>query len=567
MKQAISLSQALTIAHRYQYLEQFQSAEQIYRQILQTAPNVIEALNGLGDVLIDQGKLEEAETYCRQAVTLNPDFVDGYKNLGDTLKLQGYFEQAKICYQRALTLEPHNDALKIKLATILPVIADSSTMLLQCRQQFEENVNRLLSETLSVKEPNRTVGITNFYLAYQGLADRTLQMQLATLFQRACPDLLYTAPHCQTSYTIKNRKITIGFISRFFRHHTIGKVMSGIIAQLDRTQFKVSVFFLPQIADEFSKFIQTRVDYFEVLSPVLAVAQQQLAKQQLDILFYPDIGMEAFTYFLAFARLAPIQCTTWGHPMTTGIPNMDYFISSQLQEVIGAETHYSEKLVRLSRIPTFYYKPALPPLTKQRSDFGLRDSVHLYVCVQSLFKIHPDFDVIFAQILQRDPQGQVILVEGTYRAWTQRLKQRFAQTVPAVQERICFLPRMSLLDYFNLIALADVLLDTFPFGGGGTSYEALAVGTPIVTLPTRFMRGRATYACYQRMGIADCIAQDIDHYVEIALHLGKDRFYREQIKALLLANHDSLYADRNIVRELEQFFYDIVGDGEREPAQ
>ena len=145
MKQAISLPQALTTARRYQYLEQFQTAEQIYRQILQTAPNVIEALNGLGDVLIDQGQLEEAETYCRQALTLDPDFVDGYKNLGDALKLQGHFEQAQICYQRALTLEPHNDALKIKLATILPVIADSSTMLLQCRQQFEENVNRLLS--------------------------------------------------------------------------------------------------------------------------------------------------------------------------------------------------------------------------------------------------------------------------------------------------------------------------------------------------------------------------------------------------------------------------------------
>jgi predicted O-linked N-acetylglucosamine transferase (SPINDLY family) len=240
--------------------------------------------------------------------------------------------------------------------------------------------------------------------------------------------------------------------------------------------------------------------------------------------------------------------------MTTGIPNIDYFISSQHQEIANAEQHYSEKLVRLSRMPTFYYKPTFPPLTKQRSDFGLSASAHLYVCPQSLFKIHPDFDRIFAEILHRDPQGCVVLVEGTYQAWTQRLKQRFAQTIPTAQERIYFLPRMTLLDYFNLIALAEVLLDTFPFGGGGTSYEALAIGTPIVTLPTDFMRGRATYACYQQMGVTECIAQSPAQYVEIALRLGTETAYRAEIKAKLLANNAALYADGNIVRELEHFF-------------
>jgi predicted O-linked N-acetylglucosamine transferase (SPINDLY family) len=117
---------------------------------------------------------------------------------------------------------------------------------------------------------------------------------------------------------------------------------------------------------------------------------------------------------------------------------------------------------------------------------------------------------------------------------------------------------MTLLDYFNLIALADVMLDTFPFGGGGTSYEALAVGTPIVTLPTRFMRGRATYACYQQMGITDCIAQSPEHYVEIAVRLGTDSSYRAKIKAQLLASHHLLYADNSIVNELAQFFHNVA---------
>ena len=63
-------------------------------------------------------------------------------------------------------------------------------------------------------------------------------------------------------------------------------------------------------------------------------------------MFYADLGMDIRTYFLAFARLAPVQCVTWGHPDTTGIPNMDYFISSDLIEADGAEKHYSETLYK-----------------------------------------------------------------------------------------------------------------------------------------------------------------------------------------------------------------------------
>jgi predicted O-linked N-acetylglucosamine transferase (SPINDLY family) len=97
------------------------------------------------------------------------------------------------------------------------------------------------------------------------------------------------------------------------------------------------------------------------------------------------------------------------------------------------------------------------------------------------------------------------------------------------------------------------MLDTPHFGGGNTTYEALAIGTPIVTLPSAFLRGRTTYACYQKMGIRDCIAENSPHYVDIALRLGTNSAYREQIKAQLLATHSILYEDITVIRELEQF--------------
>src|SRR3546814_4469016 len=89
-------------------------------------------------------------------------------------------------------------------------------------------------------------------------------------------------------------------------------------------------------------------------------------------------------------------------------------------------------------------------------------------------------------------------------------------------DRFVVLPRMRLNGFLNVLALADVVLDTWPFGGGNTSYQSFAMGVPVVTLPGRFMRGRTSLVHYRHMGIADCIADSADSYVDIALRLGTD---------------------------------------------
>ena len=498
------------------------------------------------------GQLPQAEEIYRQILQSNPDFVEAHKNLGNVLRIQGKLREASISLQRVLARQPDDAATKVKLATLRPVIMESHPDILDSRQRFIDNVAELLQSEISLAEPNKETGVTNFYFAYHGFNDRELQIKLATLYEQACPALMYTAPHC-VDLPVVNGKIKIGFVSKFLNNHTIGKVMAGIIANLSRAKFEVYVFFLPQHKDEMATFIQQHADHVVTLPLVLEAARHQIANKQLDILVYPDIGMDSFTYFLAFARLAPVQCTTWGHPVTSGIRNLDYFISSRDMESNGAEEHYSEKLIRLNSQLTFYYKPILPPLTKVRSHFGLEQQ-HIYLCPQALFKFHPDFDVVMADILKRDPQGEVVLVEATHEHWTELLKKRLWQTLPEVMERVRFVPRMNLGDYFNLIAVSDVLLDPFPFGGGNTSYEALAIGTPIVTLPSKFMRGRFAYACYRQMGVMDCVASSPANYVEIAVQLGTDSWYREQIKAKILAANNLLYEDVKVVREWEQFF-------------
>ena len=128
-------------------------------------------------------------------------------------------------------------------------------------------------------------------------------------------------------------------------------------------------------------------------------------------------------------------------------------------------------------------------------------------------------------------------------------------------DRILVFPYQSFTDYLNLLVVADVILDTMPFGGGSSAYQALAVGTPIVTLPGEYMRGRFTYACYKKMELMECVARDREDCVRIAARLGTDKTYREQVKARILAASTALYEDREVVRELERFLMWAVAQG------
>src|SRR6185312_10657222 len=352
-------------------------------------------------------------------------------------------------------------------------------------------------------------------------------------------------------------KIRVGLISQFFRRHSIGRTSGGFFAQLSRERFEVIAIFVDApVGDEVSQAIQRDADRTLVVPKDLERARAQIAALQLDILFYQDIGMEPFTYFLSFARLAPVQCVSFGHPDTSGVPNVDYFVSNDLYEPDGAQAHYSETLHLLHGLGSlaYYERPLLREPRKSRAAFGLPADRPLYLCPQNLFKVHPDMDDLIAAILRRDPNGVVAFVEGRVGGWSRLLRARWQRTLGRLQDRIVFVPRMREDDYLNLIALADVMLDTVHFNGMNTSLEAFAVGTPVVTLPAAFQRGRHTQAMYRRMGLEDLVAGDAQVYVELAVKLANDGDYRRSISARIRQASHVLFADVQVVREFERFF-------------
>jgi predicted O-linked N-acetylglucosamine transferase (SPINDLY family) len=334
--------------------------------------------------------------------------------------------------------------------------------------------------------------------------------------------------------------------------------MRGLVAQLTRDVFEVTVISIGRNEDEIARFFREHADrYLEVPNHVPS-ARRLIADQKLDVLFYADIGMDHTSYSLAFSRLAPVQCVTWGHPVTTGIETVDYFVSCELMEIPEAQEHYTETLIQLKHPPIYYYRPAIAPPSKHRADFGLTKEDHVYICLQTASKFHPDFDELLGGILRGDPRGQLVLSQWLVPSWERHLRQRFAHTLSDVLDRIRFVPMMKYHDYLSLVAAADVQLDPIHFGGGNTSYDAFSVGTPIVTLPSKFLRGRFTLAMYKQMGFLDCVAGDRADYVKLALRLGTNPDFRDCMHNKILAASHVLFENGLGVRELERFLQEAV---------
>jgi predicted O-linked N-acetylglucosamine transferase (SPINDLY family) len=535
-------------------------ARREFEQALSCKPGFALALANLGALAQEEGRPEEALEYYRKAREAAPDMAGTWVSSGMVLAEQGRWREAREAFAHALKIRP-SDAVRILHGCVLPPIAESKAQMLEARRRYADCLRELSERPVSIRDPAAEVNAVPFYLAYQGLNDRELQRSLARLYQRACPSLEYRAPHCDSPGTAaRGGRIRIGFVSRVIGRQSVARVlMSGLISRLSRERFDVSVYSFPHGRNDDIAQMQACADRVVMLPPVLAAARERLVAERLDVLCHVDIGMEPLTYFLAFARLAPVQFATWLHPVTTGIRNVDYFLSSSLIEPERAEAHYSEQLVQLATLPTWYERPKTPAPLKPRAELGLNEAKTQYVCPQSPFKIHPDFDALLAAILRADPNGEVVLLEGRLREWARSLLARIRAGAPDVAARLRCIPTLPPADFEHLLASADVLLDPLHWSGGITTLDALAFGTPVVTLPSAMMRGRVTYGCYRMMGITECVAGSEKDYVELAVRLGTDRGSREAIRAKILERNAVLYRNDAAVAELERFVCEAVG--------
>ena len=527
-----------------------------YQRAIEIKPDYAEAYNNLGNVLQSIDKIDEAILNYVKAIKINPNFAETYNYMGNLLRQIGRVKEAQKYFKKLINLKPDDIEHKINSALSMSPVVQSVEEINYYRSEYEKGLESIKKYKFIREKPANFINLHLFHLAYHTKNNLEIMNKTSASFRKIIPSINYVSKNIKKLE--KQKKIKIGFISEFLTAHTIGKLFGGLIKNIDRKKFDIIIFHTSKTKNSLIKNeIDQSANKIVNLDSKIKEQQQQVEKESLDIIFYPDIGMSPTTYFLAFSRLAPVQIVSWGHPETTGIDTIDYFLSSTLLETDKIVKKYSERLICLSQFPLYYKPPQNLGLLKNRTHLLLPEKNRLYGCPQSLFKLHPDFDVILAKILEQDPDANVVLIgkEGLDKFWSDNLKKRWSKNFPVLKKKVLFTKRLPLLDFISLCNCVDVLLDPIYFGGGNTFLESMIVGTPTVTMPGTHLKANITAAAYKQMKISNPpIVKNSKEYINLAIELAKNQkknhALREDSK---IAANKYLYKNLKTLRGFERF--------------
>lgn len=543
-----------------------------YLEALRLSPGLAEAHNNMGNLHRDEGRADEALACFREALRLNPRMIEANLNVATMMHDLGRLQEARALYAAVLSLKAdHSTALWGQCIAQLEILYDNSEDIQASRQRYCSQLQSFI-ETTRLDTPARleTVskvmgGTQPFYLAYQGEVDRDLQSKFGTYFCRVqAARFPRWSKRLRMPPAPSGAPLRVGVVSGYFRYHSNWKIpIKGWVENMDPRRFALYGYHTGKKSDAETEVARKSFVRFVERASSLEELAKEITADRLHALIYPEIGMDARSAHLAALHLAPIQCSSWGHPNTSGFPTLDYFLSSDLMEPPEADEHYSEKLVRLPNLSIYYTPPEVKPAAADRASFGLRKGAVLYFCAQSLFKYLPQYDSAIARIAAEAGDCQFVFLQfAKCREVGERFKARLGKAFAAhglrLEDYVVLLPPQDPPHYQALNRISDVFLDSLGWSGCNSTLEAAGFGLPVVTMPGRLMRERHSVAILNMMGVRETIADSIEEYVNIAVRLGKDAGWRKQVSDEMVRNADKTYRDIEAVRGLERFIEETV---------
>jgi CRISPR-associated protein Csy1 len=506
--------------------------------------------------LADLGRLEEARSALRRSVDAGGG-ADALAALADVRFELGDTDGAAEDLERAVALRPEDPAIALLDATFLPWVYRDNADLERWRSRYTDRLEGFARHAARYRPQASLVldlARSNFLLAYQGRDDvglqRTLGSALRDLLRHACPRFL------EPRKRVARSRIRVGFASAFLYDCTVGRYFGSWIEGLGTAKFEVVGFMLGAVHDGYTaRLARSCVAMHALHAPVLDVAQR-IVDADLDILIYPEVGMEPRTRLLSCLRLAPVQLAAWGHPETTGSPEIDAYLSCETMEGPGAAAHYTEKLLPLPGLGVRYEPPSVP-LAFTREELGIEPGRTVYGCPQSIFKLHPDSDALFADILERDPRAVLLLFQGQ-NASPEPAKRRVASLAGALAARglqgrgqLRLLAQLSPVDFRRALQAMEVVIDPPHWSGGNTALEALAMGVPVVAMPGALMRSRQAAAMLQALGADECVAATSSAAADTAVRIAADAGLRRELAGRIRESRGHLFDDPAPVRSLQ----------------
>jgi predicted O-linked N-acetylglucosamine transferase (SPINDLY family) len=529
------------------------------------------------ETFIDTYKLDNALTVIKKAVELQPCNLF-YRCLEASIYyLRSDVANCAESMSAAFRLCPDSAILLLNQYLLFPVIPTSAKEIQVCRARFLDGLKKAESMPNLRLFTNHPISLHTFTLAYHNKDDRRILERYTRLMKRLADPLLSALDkdwkkqiHLTPALKTYDSRVRIGFLSSYFYGHSNTMAFQGLIRLMNRTKFHLTLIHgHGSKNDRVKEDLNSHVDQVVDLPSDMSQIYSLLHSLQLDILYFTDLGMSPFDFLYPFFRSSPIQITGWGIPHTSGNDHIDFYISAKGVEPAGADMLYTEKLVELpGGLPCCFYTDSLDTPELGREYFFLPRHSKLIGCLQSLHKLHPDFDFMLQAIALDNPDSIFVFVEDSFPESTQIFLNRLSESASAAKEQTIVLSKMAREEYQALCKCMDVLLDPIYYGSGITFFEAVLAGTPIVTLEGDYLRSRVAASGYREMGIYDApIASSKKDYINLVSLLLENDEKRNSLRQQILSQRHRVFNRADYVRSFEDFCLSATGKSPSNPFQ
>lgn len=502
-----------------------------------------------GSTLAALDRHPEAAAVFLQTLAVQPGERDAYMQLGFSFAALRQFAEAAECFRTVVLIDPaqfgaavyaahyaawacdwrETEADHQRMTTALALQADSGAL-----QAFSPFC--LLAMDDDVALHRRAARLEADRLAREILARTPGSMGWG---QAALAGGIQAWP--QAAQSLASGRCRVGLVSADFRTHATGMLLVQTLENLDRSRFELTLY--SHGADDATPLRQRLVaaaDHFVDCTHLTLAAQAGRIRDDGTVILIDMSGYTTGSRLQLFAlRPAPVQAVWLAYPGTLGAPWIDYLIGDPLITPLAHADDFDEKIVQLP----LCYEPTdeareHPCTEVSRSDLGLPEDGFVYACFNQSYKITEAVFTRWCRILHR-VLGSVLWLLTPQASVQLALRQR-AMERGIAPARLVFAPFVSTTEHLARLPLADVFLDTFPYGAHTTCSDALWMGLPVLTQTGRSFASRVAASLLNAVGLPELAVDNAADYEEMAVRLADDREALTEIRDHLWDNRRDL---------------------------
>lgn len=548
-EQAATLEPELAAAHanlgsQLNLLRRFEAGERACRRAIELDPRLPVAHANLGNALLGQRRHAEAESAYRQALMLDDGIADAWNNLGNLLQDVRRFDEALACYRR---LGEHDGAGVGNAFHCAAQVCDW-----QRRARDETALRRLLDA--------ETADIGPFGLLAMSADDAPrLQRQAGRLYATTHYRVALAQPPRVAPDTHPQReRLRIGYLSADFHDHATMHLLGGVLAAHDRARVAVHLYsYGPDATDGGRQAALRAAEVFRDLAPLPdAAAAARIAADGIDIL----VDLKGYTQDarlgITALRPAPLIVSWLGYPGTLGHEHLaDYLIGDPVVTPLAHAAHFSETLALLPHCyqPNDRLRPIGPRPSREAA--GLPENAFVFCSFNQAYKFNPLVFDHWCRLLGSVPGSVLWLLQPPAAATVDNLRREAARRGIA-PERLLFAPPLPQAAHLGRLQLADLALDTYPYGSHTTGSDALWVGVPLLTHPGDTFASRVGASLLHAAGLPELVAGSWEAYIELARTLAGDPERLAALRTTLLRQREAcpLFDTEGFCRALEALY-------------